>query len=206
MNRESVKKLAVVGALVVSGLAVPSFAFAQAQEPSYCNLVTPTVRDVVQEAPAIAAVLNLDPALPDAEIQTQRDRLGCGPAPVQTEDQARGELCAVLTEARVEDLVTELNNPDATRGLEAIRPALGIIIGQSRDQLNCDAAGAPVQSDDKTPVTAPTAGNTNDDGDTVVTAPDGEAAVDADGDGVAVTKGGQQVVVTPRGSAQTGWL
>jgi hypothetical protein len=127
-------------------------ASAQAQGPSYCNLITPTVRDVVQEAPAIAAVLNLDPSLPDQTILDQREAIGCGDLPAQTEDQARGEVCAVLNEARVEEIVGELNNPQAASGLETVRPALGIILAQSRNQLNCDANGggvtAPAPSDE----------------------------------------------------------
>ena len=200
MNRA--KSLGLVGAITASLVAVP--AVAQAQGPSYCNLVTPTVRDVVQEAPAVAAVLNLDPALPDQTIIDQRNRLGCGELPAQTEDEARGELCAVLSEARVEELVAELDDPNATRGLESVRPALGIIIEQSRDQLGCDAAGAPVGSPAPDEADDPVS---DDDGaadgdDAPVVTEDG--AVDADGDGVATDKHGNQVVVIPRGSADTG--
>lgn len=177
MNR--VNKLGLVAAMTASLIAVPTIAVAQAQGPSYCNLVTPTVRDVVQEAPAIAAVLNLDPALPDSEIVAQRERLGCGEVPAQTPDEARGELCAVLNEARVEELVLELNNPNAVRGLETVRPALGLILAQARDQLNCDAGtetpGTETPGADETPGTdTPGADETEDDTDVVVI-PEGSA-------------------------------
>lgn len=187
MNRA--KSLGLAGLMTLGLLAIPTVAFAQTSEPSYCNLVTPTVRDVVQDAPAIAAVLNLDPALPDQTIIDQRNQIGCGPLPVQSQDQARGELCAVLTIPRVESLVVELNDPNATRGLESVRPALSLIISQSRDQLNCDATPAPTTSSSE-PTTEPTedsGSSSNSSDSTVVT-----------------DKNGNQVVVTPRGSANTG--
>jgi hypothetical protein len=186
MNRA--KSLGLAGLMTLGLLAIPTVAFAQTTEPSYCNLVTPTVRDVVQDAPAIAAVLNLDPALPDQTIIDQRNQIGCGELPAQTEDQARGELCAVLKVSRVEGLVDELNDPNATRGLESVRPALGLIIDQSRDQLNCDVAGTTT-----TTKPAPT------------TTPEDSGADNTDDDTAVVTdKNGNQVVVTPRGSANTG--
>ena len=141
------KGISIVVAVITALFAIPMVAFAQAQGPSYCNLITPTVRDVVQDAPAIAAVLNLDPALPDQEILDQREALNCGALPEQTPDQARGEICAVLNEARVEELVKEINDPNASRGLDTVRPALGIILAQSRQQLNCDAAPAPADEE-----------------------------------------------------------
>jgi hypothetical protein len=141
--------LGIVAFVITLLTAIPMVAFAQTQGPSYCNLITPTVRDVVQDAPAIAAVLNLDPSLPDQTILDQREALNCGELPEQTPDQARGEICAVLTEARVEELVQEINDPNATKGLETVRPALGIILDQSRQQLNCDAAPAPAEPTDE---------------------------------------------------------
>ena len=172
----------LIATLAVSMFAIPAVATAQTQGPSYCNLITPTVRDVVQEAPAIAAVLNLDPALSDADIQAQRDAIGCGEAPVQSQDQARGELCAVLTEARVEELVREINDPNATRGLETVRPALGLILDQSREQLNCAAAETPVA---ETPASeAPVATPVTDDPDSAVDTED--VVLDKDGNAVTV--------------------
>lgn len=189
MNRA--KSLGLAGLMTLGLLSIPAVAFAQTTEPSYCNLVTPTVRDVVQDAPAVATVLNLDPALPDQTIIDQRNQIGCGPLPVQSEDQARGELCAVLSVSRVEGLVTELNDPNAVRGLESVRPALGLIIDQSRDQLNCDAStdstAAPQPSATQKPTTDDPAGDDNSSDSDVVT-----------------DKNGDQVVVTPRGSADTG--
>lgn len=189
MNRA--KSLGLAGLMTLGLLSIPAVAFAQTTEPSYCNLVTPTVRDVVQDAPAIAAVLNLDPALPDQTIIDQRNQIGCGPLPVQSEDQARGELCAVLNPSRVESLVTELNDPNAVRGLESVRPALSLIISQSRDQLNCDTSNdstaTPQPSATQTPTTDDPAGDDNSSDSDVVT-----------------DKNGNQVVVTPRGSADTG--
>lgn len=150
--------LGIVAFVIAVLTAIPMVAFAQAQGPSYCNLITPTVRDVVQDAPAIAAVLNLDPSLPDQTILDQREALNCGELPAQTPDQARGEICAVLTEARVEELVAEINDPNASRGLETVRPALGIILDQSRQQLNCDAAPAPAEEPADEPVNRGTSG------------------------------------------------
>ena len=135
--------LSIIGVFAALLFAIPMVAFAQTQGPSYCNLITPTVRDVVQDAPAIAAVLNLDASLPDQQILDQRTALGCGDLPAQTPDQARGEVCAVLTEEKVEALVKEINDPNATKGLETVRPALGVILSTSQQQLNCVSAPAP---------------------------------------------------------------
>lgn len=146
--------LGIVAFVIAILTAIPMVAFAQTQGPSYCNLITPTVRDVVQDAPAIAAVLNLDPSLPDQTILDQREALNCGELPEQTPDQARGEICAVLNEERVESLVAEINDPNATKGLETVRPALGIILSQSRQQLNCDAAPPPAAEPTEEPPAA----------------------------------------------------
>lgn len=146
--------LSIVAVFAALLFAIPMVANAAAQGPSYCNLITPTVRDVVQDAPAIAAVLNLDPALPDDQIIANRAQLGCGDLPAQTPDQARGEVCAILTEEKVDALVKEINDPNATKGLETIRPALGVILATSKQQLNCDAAPAPAATATETPVAA----------------------------------------------------
>ena len=150
--------ISIVAVILAALFAIPMVAFAQPQGPSYCNLITPTVRDVVQDAPAIAAVLNLDPALPDQQILDQRKALNCGDLPQQTPDQARGEICAVLTEPKVEALVAEINDPNATKGLDTVRPALGIILDTSRQQLNCDSAPAPAGNDDPAPTPVGNAG------------------------------------------------
>jgi hypothetical protein len=181
----NLKKAGLILAIVAGGLAVPAVAYAQPTGPAYCNYITPAVRDVVQDAPALAAVLNLDAAISDEQIQVERDKLGCGPAPEQTPEQARGLLCNNLNEARVEELVAQSGNDTAIKALEALRPGLPQIIAASRDQLGCgEDAGAPVA------VAPPAAGD--------------DAAVDADGDGYGVTKDGAQVVVKPNGWANTG--
>lgn len=145
----------IVAALATTLFAVPMVASAQTQGPSYCNLITPTVRDVVQDAPAIAAVLSLDPALSDQQIIDNRASLGCGDLPTQTPDQARGEICGVLTEARVNEIVTEIGNPDTTAALDTVRPALGIILNTSRQQLNCDSVDTPAPAETTAPTPAP---------------------------------------------------
>lgn len=177
--------LGIIGALAAVLFAVPMVASAQDSGPSYCNLITPTVRDVVQDAPAIAAVLNLDPGIPDQTILDQRAALKCGDLPAQTPDQARGELCAVLTEARVEDLVKEINDPNATKGLETVRPALGIILSTSKQQLNCDSAPAPADNATATPAPVGTPAVNNDDPDS--DNPNEDIVLDKDGNLVTVT-------------------
>jgi hypothetical protein len=148
----------VAGALVaLTAIGLPlGIAAAQETENELCDLATPAVRDVVQDAPIISAILNLDPALPDATIDANRANAGCSvPAPKQTQAEARAEVCAVLVEARIEDLVEDLNNPDATTALETVRPGLGQILAQARVQMKCDTAQpeptqnpAPVQDTD----------------------------------------------------------
>jgi hypothetical protein len=143
-----------VGALVIAGgIAIPAVAFAQDSQPEYCNLATPAVRDVVQDAPAISVVLNLDPALPDATIEANRQSIGCGPSPKQTPEQARAAVCSVLTEAKVEELVSETNNPDAAVALETVRPGLGAILAASRSQLKCDVKTVTEAPPSKAPAT-----------------------------------------------------
>lgn len=176
----------IVGVVIAALFGIPMVAFAQTQGPSYCNLITPTVRDVVQDAPAIAAVLNLDPSLPDQTILDQREALNCGELPEQTPDQARGEICAVLNEERVESLVAEINDPNATRGLETVRPALGIILSQSRQQLNCDAAPPPAAE----PTEEPPA-----DEEPVVRGGSGNALTPNDNQDVVQDKDGNEVLV-----------
>lgn len=168
------------GALVLAGIAVPAVAYAQdTSTPIYCELATPAVRDVIQDAPAIAAVLNLDPALPDSEIQAKRDAVGCGPAPQQTPEEARAAVCGVLVEAKVDALVAETNNPKADTLLETVRPALPQVLGQARAQLRCDSA--PAGSSD---VVIPDS-----------TTPDSTTPVDV-----------PQVEDAPSGGVETGWV
>jgi hypothetical protein len=132
--------LSIAGLVVAASAAIPtSLAFA-ADEPTYCNLATPAVRDVVQDAPAIAAVLNLDPALPNETIEANRSAIGCGPVPAQTPEQARAAVCDVLVEAKLDVLVKETNNPQVTTLVETLRPSIPQLLAQARVQLKCDAA------------------------------------------------------------------
>jgi hypothetical protein len=155
--------LMVTGALVaLSAIAIP-LGVASAQDTDkneLCDLLTPAVRDVVQDAPLIKSILNLDPALPDATIDANRAQIGCAtPAPRQTPEQARGEVCEVLVEARVEDVVEDLNNPDATTALETVRPGLRQILVQARVQMKCDEVATPAarEKDGPAPTTVPPA-------------------------------------------------
>jgi hypothetical protein len=186
------------GVAILTGIAVPTFAFAQdSGSNEFCNLMTPAVRDVVQDAPAIASVLNLNAAATDDAIAAQRANIGCAnPGPAQTKEQARAEVCGVLTEARVEDLVDESNNPNATKVLESVKPALPNIIATARLQLSCDTK-APVTQGPK-----PSAPNEADD---ETEAPEKDAPPKATPGPEKDAPKAPQIHKAPQKSVETGW-
>ena len=184
------------GVAVLTGIAVPTFAFAQdSGSNEFCKLMTPAVRDVVQDAPAIASVLNLNAAATDDAIAAQRTNIGCAnPGPAQTKEQARAEVCGVLTEARVEDLAEDSNNPNVTQLLETLKPALPKVIATARVQMACDTK-APVTQGPK-PSDAP--------GATTEPSKDAPGATTGPEKDAPVTKA-PQVHKAPQKSVETGW-